>query len=122
MRQHSLRLPRRLFRLDGIVEEKIDEDRIEPDPLARFPLRALRPLQPCNLPPHKLDAPDAAAAQLDLPNVAARDRHAPGDVRAQGRRVGEAGEVVEDLRDAVVYFLGGTIVLSVVCFSGACRL
>lgn len=56
-----------------------------------------------DLSPYELDAPYAAAAQLDLPGVAAGDGAEVADVRGEGWGVGEAGEVVEHLGDAVVW-------------------
>ena len=82
----------RLQFLHSIVEEEINQDSIE------VRLRVLTP----NLPPQKLDAPDAASAQLDLPRVAALDDLLPADVRLQRGTVLQAAERVEHLRDPVV--------------------
>ena len=57
---------------------------------------------PLNLPPEKLNAPDAASAQLDLPRVTAVNRFLLPDVRLQRRAVLEAAERVEHLGDPVV--------------------
>ena len=81
-----------LYFLHRIVEEEINQDSIE------LRLRVLPP----NLPPQKLDAPDAAAAQLDLPRVPALNHFFLPDVGLQRRTVQEAAERVEDLRDPVV--------------------
>ena len=78
--------------LHSIVEEEINQDSIE------VRLRVLTP----NLPPQKLDAPDAAAAQLDFPPMPALDDLPLPDVGFQRRTVLEAAERVEYLRDAVV--------------------
>ena len=78
--------------LHRIVQKEINKDSIEP---------RLRMLPP-NLPPQKLNAPDAASSQLDLPRVTAIDQFLPPDVRLQRRAVLEAAEGVENLGDAVV--------------------
>ena len=78
--------------LHAIVQKEIDENGIEPRP------RVLS----LNLPPQKLDAPDAAPAQLDLPGVTALDDLLPPDVRLQRRTVLEAAEGVEHLGNPVV--------------------
>lgn len=61
----------RLRFLHRIVEEEIDQDSIE------VRVRVLTP----NLPPEKLDAPDAASTQLDLPRVTALNGFLSPDVR-----------------------------------------
>ena len=82
----------RLQFFHGIVEEKIDQDSIE------VRLRVLT----LNLPPKKLDAPDAASSQLDLPRVTAINGFLLPDVRLERRTVLEAAERVEHLRDPIV--------------------
>lgn len=82
----------RLHFLHRIVEEEINENSIK-----------VRPgVQPLNLPPQELHAPDAAPPQLDLPRVTALDAPPLPDVRLQRRAVLQAAERVEHLRDAVV--------------------
>lgn len=61
----------RLHFLHGIVEEEIDQDGVE----VRFRVLVL------NLPPYKLDAPDAASTQLDLPRMTALNGFLLPDVR-----------------------------------------
>ena len=78
--------------LHSIVQKEVNKDRIEPR------LRML----PLNLPPQKLNAPDAAASQLDLPRVTAVNRLLPPDVGFQRRAVLEAAEGMEHLGDSVV--------------------
>ena len=78
--------------LHSIVQKEIDKDSIE------LRLRML----PLNLPPQKLNAPDAASPQLDLPRVTTVNHFLLPDVRFQWRAVLEAAEGVEHLRDPVV--------------------
>ena len=82
----------RLQFLHGIVEEKIDQDSIE----VRLRMLTL------NLPPKKLDAPDAASSQLDLPRMTAVNGFLLPDMRFERWTVLEAAERVEHLRDPVV--------------------
>lgn len=89
----------RLQFLHGIVEEEINQDSIE----MRLRMLAL------NLPPQKLDAPDAASAQLDLPRVTALNGLPLPDVRLQRRTVLQTAEGVEHLRDPVVRKHGDAI-------------
>lgn len=78
--------------LHGIVQKEINKDSIKPR------LRML----PLNLSPQKLNAPDAAPSQLDLPRVTAVNRFLLPDVRFQWGAVLEAAKGVEHLRDPVV--------------------
>lgn len=59
---------------------------------------------PRDLLPDQLYAPDAGAAQLDLPPRPAGDGLELPDVALQWRGVQEAPELVEHLGDAVVFF------------------
>ena len=78
--------------LHSIVQKEINKDSIE------LRLRML----PLDLPPQKLNAPDAASSQLDLPRVTAVNHFLLPDVRFQRRAVLEAAEGVEHLGDPVV--------------------
>ena len=78
--------------LHSIVQEEINKDSI------KLRLRML----PLDLPPQKLNAPDAAPSQLDLPRVTAVNRFLLPDVGFQRRAVLKAAEGVEHLRDPVV--------------------
>ena len=66
----------------GIVEKKVDQDSIE------VRLRVLT----LDLPPKKLDAPDAASSQLDLPRMTAVNCFLLPDVRLERRTVLKAAE------------------------------
>lgn len=107
-------LPPRLQLLHRIIQEKINQDRIDFCSLmllgVGFPIPQVGFSSPnkFDFSPYELDAPDAAAAQLDLPGVAAGDGTEVADVRGEGWGVGEAGEVVEHLGDAVVLW-GGVV-------------
>ena len=85
--------------LHSIVQKEINKNGI------KLRLRMLPP----NLPPQKLNAPDAAPPQLDLPRVTARNRPLLPDVRFQRRAVLEAAERAEHLRDPVVREHGDVI-------------
>ena len=78
--------------LHSIVQKKINKDSI------KLCLRMLPP----NLPPQKLNAPDAAPSQLNLPRVTAVNHLLLPDVRVQRGAVLEAAEGVEHLWDPVV--------------------
>ena len=81
-----------LHLLHSIVEEEIDQNSIE------VRLRVLTP----NLAPQKLDAPDAASPQLDLPRMTALNCFHSPNVRLQWWAVLETAEGMEHLRDPVV--------------------
>lgn len=52
----------------------------------------------------EFDAPDADAAEFDFPVGVAEDGFEASDVAFQGRGVHETAELIEDLRDSVVWF------------------
>ena len=78
--------------LHSIVQKEINKDSIE------LRLRML----PLDLPLQKLNAPDAAPSQLNLPRVTAVNHFLLPDVRFQWRAVLEAAEGVEHLGNPVV--------------------
>lgn len=59
-------------------------------------------MQPLDLAPDELHAPDATAAELELPRVAAGDEFELADMREKRGGVLDAGESVEHLGDAVI--------------------
>ena len=81
--------------LSGIVQEKINQDRID------LGVRVL--LQ--NLPTNELDGPDRAAAKLDLPGVTRLDELLGFDAAFDGWTVLEAAHEIQKLGHSVVYYL-----------------
>lgn len=80
--------------LARVVEEEVDQDGVE------LPL-GIR-VVPLDLAAQELDAPDAAAADLDLHVLARGELVTAGDARLQPWRIPQAAEGLQHLWDAVV--------------------
>lgn len=105
MRQDIVNLSLLLHLLAGIVQEEINQHGVQ------LPLGL--GMLPFNLLPQQLDAPDTAAADLDLHVLARGELVAPRDPRLQPRRVPQAAQRLQHLRDAVVGEHGERAVVNV---------